>query len=321
MPWTVSTPADRVDRRPAAITIVPSGTRRSSRRSASSPTRCSSSSSVPIGASRRAWSSPTARAPGRRATSATAKAAAVAGPASQAPPDATTRLGAGSASNAGVSSSRRLAAARTAAMRRIAPSPAASPQGAVAISRSRSRVRRRSRAIGQPADHVVEVRVGERARQEGRSGHGRGAHLATGARLPCGHRPGPACLADLEHLDPAAQHARQGTGGCGHGPAAVVVPAAQGVEQPAQRLAAIVGRRGGEERRARAIGAEERLGPTTGCRQSSREHGDEAGPALGRGGDQRARAQRSGCAHRHRAAPRPPRGWRRRDGPPVRSPP
>ncbi len=114
--------------------------------------RSSGSAIVPSGASSRAWSQPSARTPGRRMTSASASATAGAGATLQAPPDATTMSAAGFELRPGVASRSRPSDARTAAMRRRAPSPAASPQGTSASSRRRSRTRSRSSGIvSQPA--------------------------------------------------------------------------------------------------------------------------------------------------------------------------
>ena len=151
---------------------LPSGSSASSRRSASNRRRSPSSGSVPVGPSSRAWSWNSVTAPTRRMPSTTAIAAAGGGTAAKAPPAQMSMSAAGAACLASKSRhcrSRRPRAARSAARRRRAPSPARSLQGDSRRFRSRSASENGSdrmalqRAISSTCPGSSSARAGTRA--------------------------------------------------------------------------------------------------------------------------------------------------------------
>ena len=162
----------------------------------------------------------------------------------------------------------------------------------------------------EPADDGVEVRVAEPSRQERGVGDDRARRrggVDGGARAGARRRGSDARtrrLADLDDLDPPAEHLRERRGR-GRQRAAPVRPVApQRVEQDAQRRpAALRGRRrrhGG----ARPARRHRRLHPAARLGQPADEHGVEVGTALGGGRDDRheVRDQRPLVAARWLAA-------------------
>ena len=247
--------------------------------------RSSSSSIVPRGASRRAWSWPSARIPGRRRTSASARATAGPGATFQAPPAAIATSGAGAASIHGVASSRRRTAARVAASRSSAPSPAASPHGVTASSRRRSRTRSRSSGI---VSHALIASRCASPNARGRSAASAIVAVATVEPAAGGRRgldPHAGRLPDVDELEPPAEHVGERPEPGPERPPAVRLAAAQRGQQLAQRGATGVPGRGAEERRARTSGRDRDLVPAAGRGEAAGQDDREVGTALGGRGE------------------------------------
>ena len=249
--------------------------------------RSSGSSIVPSGASRRAWSWPRPRIPGRRSTSARARATAGPGATAQAPPAASARSGAGAPSIQGVAASSRTTAARTAASRSSAPSPAASPHGETASSRSRSRTRSRSSGI------VSQPEIASRCASP--NPRGSSAASATTADVTVGP-PGPGAAwtripAAWPISTTSSRRPRTSASvpiATAERPPPVALAATQRAEQLPERRAA-AGRRAtgrGRSRRAGRAGSPPRTVPP-GVASPPASTIDEVRPALGRRGHER----------------------------------
>ena len=272
--------------------------------------RSAGSGIVPSGASRRAWSWPSARAPGRRMTSAAASATPAAGATLHAPPATMTRSGGGRASKVGVAARRRWTAALAAARRSSAPSPAASPHGARASSRSRSRTRRRSsEMLSQPMMASRCASPNPRGRSAASATIALGVVTGSTASLEPARGGAAATRAPADWPISMTSTRRPRT-------SASVVVAAASARRPSgpsprsessriaqRRPAALRGRRR-RHRGARAVGRHRRLHPAARLGQPADEHGVEVGAALGRGRDDRdeVRDQRPLVAARGLAA-------------------
>ena len=212
--------------------------------------RSAGSGIVPSGASRRAWSWPSARAPGRRITS--AAASATAGRRRHAPgaagDDDEIGRGKGLEGRRGREEALDGGPRRGQAQQRaVAGCVAPRREGQLAQPIPHAEAVERD---AEPADDGVEVRVAEPSRQERGVGDDRARRrggVDGGGRAGARRRRGDARtgrLADLDDLDPPAEDLRERRGR-GRQRAAPVRPVApQRVEQDAQRRpAALRGRR------------------------------------------------------------------------------
>ena len=225
----------------------------------------------------------------------------------------------GSADWSGVASTRIVSAARAAASRRRAPSPAIADHGQRRSSRSRSRRRWRSSGI------VDQARTRSTVASSGSGGTrpasatietGRVASLAADPRA--GRGPQPAVEPDLDQLDPPIEDVGEGGRPPGRRP---------GAGRPGRRgprRGAVAERLAGGSPAAGGRREEQLAGPLAGSTAGSiRASWSAIAPARmtvssGRRAtapvDDRGRARRAGAARRRRADRRRRRGGRRRRG-------